>query len=93
MKPNGGGAKLPGRLEKKITEDLGGLENSRRFRRRRRRPVRFRLGMVVGEERQARNLQDPQRRKPLVHGAAPILGVDVWEHSITSIIAIAARII
>jgi len=26
MKPNGGGTKLPGRLEKKITEDLGGLE-------------------------------------------------------------------
>ena len=26
MKPNGGGNKLPGRLEKKITEDLGGLE-------------------------------------------------------------------
>ena len=26
MKPNGGGSKLPGRLEKKITEDLGGLE-------------------------------------------------------------------
>ena len=26
MKPNGGGSKLPGRLEKKINEDLGGLE-------------------------------------------------------------------
>ena len=26
MKPNGGGGKLPGKLEKKITEDLGGLE-------------------------------------------------------------------
>jgi Fe-Mn family superoxide dismutase len=26
MKPNGGGNKLPGRLEKKITEDLGGPE-------------------------------------------------------------------
>ncbi|MDB5638549.1 MAG: Superoxide dismutase, partial [Bradyrhizobium sp.] len=29
MKPNGGGTKLPGRLEKKITEDLGGLEKFR----------------------------------------------------------------
>src|SRR5438105_7875465 len=27
MKPNGGGTKLPGRLEKKIDADLGGLEN------------------------------------------------------------------
>src|SRR3569833_1629388 len=26
MKPNGGGSKLQGRLEKKITKDLGGLE-------------------------------------------------------------------
>src|ERR1700745_816529 len=26
MKPNGGGNKLPGRLEKKINEDLGGLD-------------------------------------------------------------------
>src|ERR1700679_3128067 len=26
MTPNGGGTKLPGRLEKKINEDLGGLE-------------------------------------------------------------------
>ena len=26
MKPNGGGSKLPGRLEKKINEDLGGFE-------------------------------------------------------------------
>ena len=26
MKPNGGGTKLPGQLEKKINEDLGGFE-------------------------------------------------------------------
>jgi Fe-Mn family superoxide dismutase len=48
--------------------------------------------MVVGEERQARNLQDPNGENPLVHGATLILGVDVWEHSTTSIIAIAARL-
>ncbi len=29
MKPNGGGSKLPGRLEKKINEDLGGLDKFR----------------------------------------------------------------
>jgi hypothetical protein len=39
MKPNGGGSKLPGRLEKKITEDLG-------------------------QERQAGNLEDGERREP-----------------------------
>lgn len=64
MKPNGGGDKLPGRLEKKITEDLGGLEVQDRLRRRRRRPVRLRLGLALGQERQAGNLQDRERRKP-----------------------------
>ena len=64
MKPNGGGSKLPGRLEKKINEDLGGLEKLK---------TDFAAAGVgqfgsgwawLSEERQARNLKDPQRRKP-----------------------------
>jgi Iron/manganese superoxide dismutases, alpha-hairpin domain len=54
MKPNGGGSKLPGALEKKINEDLGGLE-------------KFKTDFAaagVGQGRQARNLQDRERRKP-----------------------------
>src|SRR5258705_9995300 len=35
-----------------------------RFRRRRRRPVRLGLGVAIREERQARDLQDTQWRKP-----------------------------
>src|SRR5215212_1604149 len=53
MKPNGGGSKLPGRLEKKITEDRGG-----------RRAVWLRLVLAAGQERQARDLQDAEWRKP-----------------------------
>jgi superoxide dismutase, Fe-Mn family len=60
MKPNGGGTKLPGRLEKKITEDLGGVE-------------KFNGKLEITKTGNGEN--------PLVHGATPILGVDVWEHS------------
>ena len=65
MKPNGGGSKLPGRLEKKINEDLGGLEKFK---------TDFAAAGVgqfgsgwcwlSGQERQARNLQDRERREP-----------------------------
>ena len=49
-------------------EDQRGPRRARevqdRFRRRRRRPVRLRLVLAVGQGRQARNLQDRERRKP-----------------------------
>jgi len=35
----------------------------------------------------SRNLQDAERRKPLVHGATPDPRRDVWSIPITSIIA------
>src|SRR6267142_5587454 len=82
MKPNGGGTKLPGRLEKKITEDLGGLE-------------KFKTDFAaagVGQFGsgwcwlQVKNgkleiSKTANGENPLVHGATPILGCDVWEHS------------
>jgi Fe-Mn family superoxide dismutase len=82
MKPNGGGTKLPGRLEKKINEDLGGLE-------------KFKADFTaagVGQFGsgwcwlQVKNgklevSKTPNGENPLVHGAKPILGCDVWEHS------------
>ena len=82
MKPNGGGSKLPGRLEKKINEDLGGLE-------------KFKTDFAaagVGQFGsgwcwlQVKNgkleiSKTPNGENPLVHGASPILGCDVWEHS------------
>jgi Fe-Mn family superoxide dismutase len=82
MKPNGGGNKLPGRLEKKITEDLGGFE-------------KFKTDLAAAGVAQfgsgwawlqVKNgkleiSKTPNGENPLVHGATPILGVDVWEHS------------
>ena len=78
----GGGSKLPGRLEKKINEDLGGLE-------------KFKTDFAAAGVGQfgsgwawlsVKNgkleiSKTPNGENPLVHGATPILGVDVWEHS------------
>ncbi|MDJ1159056.1 superoxide dismutase [Chelatococcus sp. SYSU_G07232] len=82
MKPNGGSAKLPGKLEKKIIEDLGSVE-------------KFKADFIQAGVAQfgsgwawlaLRNgkleiMKTPNGENPLVHGARPILGVDVWEHS------------
>ena len=81
-KPNGGGSKLPGRLEKKITEDLGGLD-------------KFKADFAAAGVGQfgsgwcwlsVKNgkleiSKTANGESPLVHGATPILGCDVWEHS------------
>src|SRR5260221_6220608 len=56
MKPNGGGTKLPGRLEKKITEDLGGIEKLKNeFSAARVGPFGSRLGWVEGQKGEIRS--------------------------------------
>lgn len=82
MKKGGGGTKLPGKLEKAIASDLGGFD-------------KFRTDFIAAGVSQFGSgwawievkdgklaiRKTPNGENPLVHGAQPILGVDVWEHS------------
>jgi Fe-Mn family superoxide dismutase len=81
MKPNGGGA-VPGALAKKIDEDLGGFEKFKADF------IQAGIGQfgsgwawLAVKDGKLAILKTPNGENPLVHGAKPILGVDVWEHS------------
>ncbi|MFC0283022.1 superoxide dismutase [Camelimonas abortus] len=81
MKPNGGGA-IPGALEKKIIEDLGSVEKFREDF------VQAGVGQfgsgwawLALRDGKLEIMKTPNGENPLVHGATPVLGVDVWEHS------------
>jgi Fe-Mn family superoxide dismutase len=81
MKPNGGGP-IPGRLQSKIIATFGSVEQFKEFFIQA-GVTQFGSGwcwlsvkdneLVISKTSNAEN--------PLVHGAAPILGCDVWEHS------------
>ncbi len=82
MKKDGGGKSLPAALQKAIDSDLGGYD-------------KFRSDFINAGTTQfgsgwawlsVKNgkleiSKTPNGENPLVHGASPILGVDVWEHS------------
>jgi superoxide dismutase, Fe-Mn family len=82
MKPGGGGNKLPGDLQKKITEDLGSYDKMKdEF-------VQAGVGQfgsgwawLAVKDGKIVVMKTPNGENPLVHGALPILGCDVWEHS------------
>jgi len=77
-----GGSKVPSNLESKINEDLGGMD-------------KFRVDFINAGVTQFGSgwcwleLKDgklnvsktPNGENPLVNGATPLLGCDVWEHS------------
>jgi superoxide dismutase, Fe-Mn family len=82
MKPGGGGNKIPAKLKAAIDKDLGGVDKAR---------TDF-IAAGVGQfgsgwawiAVQGGKLvidKTPNGESPLVKGASPILGVDVWEHS------------
>jgi len=82
MKLGGGGNKVPGALAAKIDEDLGGYD-------------KFRADFIDAgvtqfgsgwcwlamKDGKLHIMKTPNGENPLVHGATPLLGCDVWEHS------------
>ena len=81
MKPNGGG-KVPGALEKKIAEDLGSVDKMKEdFIQA--GVTQFGSGWcwLAVKDGKITIMKTPNGENPLVHGATPILGCDVWEHS------------
>jgi len=82
MKPNGGGRSLPGELQRRIDSDLGGFDKFRDDFINAGK-TQFGSGWAWLAVRDGRLvvMNTPNGENPLVHGATPLLGVDVWEHS------------
>ena len=82
MKPGGGGDKIPAKLENAMKRTLGGVVKAK---------ADF-IAAGVGQfgsgwcwlavkDGKISVTKTPNGENPLVHGATPILGCDVWEHS------------
>ena len=82
MKPNGGGTKLPGALQAKIDSDLGGFDKFRTdFIEAGKGQFGSGWAWLAMKDGKLQVMKTPNGENPLVHGASPLLGVDVWEHS------------
>jgi superoxide dismutase, Fe-Mn family len=82
MKPGGGGKKMPAKLEKAIESDLGGYDKMRTdFVQA--GLTQFGSGWcwIAVKDGKLTITKTPNGENPLMHGAKPILGCDVWEHS------------
>ena len=84
MKENGGGTSLPGELEKKIKEDLGGYDAFRdEFLKK--GAGQFGSGWVwLAQDNKTGKLEvlgTPNGENPVILDKSPLLGCDVWEHS------------
>ncbi|MBO6920350.1 MAG: superoxide dismutase [Rhizobiaceae bacterium] len=82
MKKDGGGTSLPGALQSAIDSDLGGYGKFR--------ADFINAGMtqfgsgwawLAVKDGKLEVMKTPNGENPLVMGASPILGCDVWEHS------------
>jgi superoxide dismutase, Fe-Mn family len=81
MKPNGGG-KIPGEIQSKIDSDLGGLDKFRAdFLQAGATQFGSGWAWLAVKDGKFTVMKTPNGENPLVHGATPLLGVDVWEHS------------
>ena len=84
MSPNGGGDSLPQRLQAKIDQDLGGIQQFKdAFKQA--GVTQFGSGwawLVIGADGKLKVTKTPNGANPLSTGEGqPILGCDVWEHS------------
>lgn len=84
MKKDGGGNKMPGMLEKRITSDFGGFDGFRsKFIEA--GATQFGSGwcwLVLDDAAGKLDImKTPNGENPVVHGKTPLLGCDVWEHS------------
>ena len=82
MKKGGGGSKLPSKIDARIKSDLGGFD-------------KFRTDFVqagltqfgsgwcwlASKDGKLMIMKTPNGENPIVHGAQPLLGCDVWEHA------------
>ena len=82
MKPGGGGRKLPGCLQARIDSDLGGFDKFREaFIEAGKGQFGSGWAWLAIKDGKLEVMKTPNGENPLVHGAKPLLGVDVWEHS------------
>jgi Fe-Mn family superoxide dismutase len=81
MKKGGGGKKLPGKLEK-LFGGYGGYDKVRTdFIEAGKGQFGSGWAWLVIKDGKLEVQKTPNGENPLMHGAKPILGVDVWEHS------------
>jgi superoxide dismutase, Fe-Mn family len=82
MKPNGGGDKIPGNLEKKIIADLGSVAKMKEdFIQAGVTQFGSGWSWLAVKDGKIVVTKTANGENPLVHGGKPILGCDVWEHS------------
>jgi Fe-Mn family superoxide dismutase len=81
MKPNGGG-KPSGAVEKALVDGFGSLEAANKaFIDAGTTQFGSGWAWFAVKDGKVEVMKTPNGESPLVHGAHPILGVDVWEHS------------
>lgn len=81
MKKGGGGTKIPGKLQT-LVDGYGGFEKVRLdFIEAGKGQFGSGWAWLVVKDGKLEVSKTPNGENPLMHGAQPILGVDVWEHS------------
>jgi Fe-Mn family superoxide dismutase len=81
MKKGGGGKKVPGKIEKLMGE-IGGFDKVRAdFLAAGAGQFGSGWAWLAVKDGKLEVQKTPNGENPLMHGAQPILGVDVWEHS------------